>query len=107
MLYFDRIDVSEGIDVNKTSASKECDICHYWYFLNYSFKFQPNVCNRCHDLLMMSMNITNIAILNIKGSDYQCIISLISKNEAINLMQNADLTEKSGTFSRIKIYYHI
>ena len=97
MLYFDRIDLSEGINVNKTSASKECDIFHYWYFLNKSFKFQPNVCNRCHDLLMMSMNLSNIAILNIKGSDYCCIISLISKNEAINLMQNADLTEKSGT----------
>ena len=54
MLYYDRIDVSEGTDVNKASASKECDICHYWYFLNYSFKFQPNACNRCHDLLMMS-----------------------------------------------------
>ena len=107
MLYFDRIDVSEEIDVSKTCASKDGDICHYWYFLNYSFKFQPNVCNRCHDLLMMSMNLSDIAILNIKGSDYCCIISLISKNEAINLMQNADLTEKSGTFSRIKIYYHI
>ena len=46
MLYFDRIDVSEGIDVNKTSASEECDICHYSHFLSYSFKFQPNVCNR-------------------------------------------------------------
>ena len=54
MLYFDRIKVSEGNDVNKTSASKEYSICHYWYFLKYSFKFQPNVCNRCHDLLMMS-----------------------------------------------------
>ena len=97
MIYYDRIDVSEGIDVNKTSASKECDICHYWYFLNYSFKFQPNVCNRCHDLLMMSMNLSDIAILNIKGSDYRCIISLISKNEAINLLQNPDLSEKSGT----------
>ena len=43
MLYFDRIDVSEGICVNKTNASKECNICHYWYFINYSFKFQPNV----------------------------------------------------------------
>ena len=96
MLYYDRIDVSEGIDVNKTSASKECDICHYWYFLNYSFKFQPNVCNRCHDLLLMSMNLSNIGILNIKGSDYHCIISLISKNEAINLLQNASLTRKSG-----------
>ena len=47
MLYYDRIDVFEGIDVNKTSASKEFDVCHYWYFLNY--KFQPNVCNRCHN----------------------------------------------------------
>ena len=43
MLYYDIIDISEGIDVYKASASKECDICHYWYFLNYSFKFQPNV----------------------------------------------------------------
>ena len=34
MLYFDRIDVSEGIDVNKKSKSKECDVCHYWYSLN-------------------------------------------------------------------------
>ena len=45
MIYYDRIDVSEGIDVNKTSASKWCDVCYYWYFLNYSCKFQPNVCN--------------------------------------------------------------
>ena len=34
MFYYNRIDVSEGIDVNKTSASKYCDICQYWYFLN-------------------------------------------------------------------------
>ena len=86
MLYFNRIDVSEGTDFNKTSASKECDICYYWYFLNYSFKFQTDICNKCHDILMRSMNIRDIAILNIKGSDYCCIISLTSKNEAINLL---------------------
>ena len=97
MLYYNRIDVSERVDVNKTSESKECDICHYWYFLNKDFKFQPNICSRCHDLLMMSMNLSDIAILNIKSVDYHCIISRISKNEAINLMQNANLTEKSGT----------
>ena len=97
MLYYARIAISEEIDVNKTSASKECDICHYWYFLNYSFTFQPNVCNRCHDLLMISVNFSNIAILNIKCPYYCCIISLINKNVAISLMQNADLTEKSGT----------
>ena len=97
MLYYDRIDVSERIDFNKESTSKECDICHYWSFLNYSFKFQPNVCKRCHDLQMISINLSDIAILKIKGSDYCCIISLISKNEALNLMQDADLTKKSGT----------
>ena len=107
MLYLDRIDVSEGTDINKTSASKELDICHYQDFLNYSLKFQPNVCNRCHDLLMMSMNLSGIAILKIKGSDYRCSTSLINKNEAINLMQNADLTKKSRTSESIKIYYHI
>ena len=95
MLFYDRTDVSKGVDVNKTSASKEWDVCHYWYFLNFSFKFQPNVYNKCHDLLMMFVNLSDIAILNIKSSDYRCIITLIRKNEAINLMQNADLTEKA------------
>ena len=74
MICYDGIDVSEGIDVNNTSTSKECDVCHYWYFLNSSFKFQPNICNRCHSLLMMSMNLSDIAIFNITGSDYHCII---------------------------------
>ena len=45
MLCFNRSDISEGSDVNKTSVSKEYDIRYYWYFLNYSFKFQPNVYN--------------------------------------------------------------
>ena len=95
MLHYDGIDVSERIDVNKISGSKVCDICHYWYFLRKGFKFQPNICNRCHDLLMMSMNLSDIAILNIKGSDYRCIISGITKNEAVNLMQNTNLTKKA------------
>ena len=76
--------IYEGIKVYKASTSKERDVCHYQYFLNYSFKFQPNVCNRCHDLLMISVNLSNIGILNIKGSDYCSIISVISKNEVIN-----------------------
>ena len=81
----------------KRSASKGCDVCHYWYFLSYSSKFLSDVYNRCHGLVMMSVNLSDTAILNIKASDYCCIISLISKNEAINILQNADLTEKIGT----------
>ena len=83
--------------LKKTSALKDCDICHYWYFLIYSFKLQPDVCNRCHDLLIISITLSDVAILNTKSSDYCCIISLISKNEAIKLMQDANLTKKSRT----------
>ena len=50
MLYFNKIDIAEGIDVNKTSKSKECDICNYWHFLDKGFKFPPHVCNVCHDV---------------------------------------------------------
>ena len=96
MLYYDRIDISEGIDVNKISASKECDICHYWYFLDKGFKFQADVCNRCHDLLMMSVNLKDIVILNINNIDYRFIINGYGKSEAIDLLQNADLTEGRG-----------
>ena len=82
MLYYDRTDVSEGIDVNKTSKSKECDICHYWFFLNKRFKFQSYVCNRCHDLLMMSISLTDTAILKIENAGYRCIINGISKSKS-------------------------
>ena len=97
MIYYGRIDVSEGINVNETSDSKKCDIFHYWYFLNKDFKFQPNVCNRCHVLLMMYMNLSDISILNTKGSGYCCIISGISKSQIINLLQNINLTATSRT----------
>ena len=45
MLYYDRFDACEGNDLNKVGNSKECDICHYWYFLNNEFKFKLYVCN--------------------------------------------------------------
>ena len=77
--------------IELTCRSKEC---HYWYSLNIGFTFQPNVCNRCHDLLMMSMNLCNIYILSIKGADYRGIISGISKTETIDLIQNIDLSGK-------------
>ena len=101
MLCYDRI------DVNKTSKSKECNICHYWYFLNKGFKFQPSVCNGYHDLLMMSLNLSNIVILNIKGADYRCIISATSKSEAINLMKNNDLTKKAEHHKTQNLLLHI
>ena len=63
-------------------------------FLNKGFKFQSYVCNRCPDLAMMYMNLSDIAVLNIKGADYCCIIN---GSEAINLIKNINLTKKRGT----------
>ena len=94
MLYYNRIGVSEGIDVNKTISSKECDICHYWYFLD---KSRPDVCNVCRDVLMMFINLSDFAILHIHGADYHFIINGISKSEAVNLLQKVDLNKESGT----------
>ena len=71
------------------------------FFLKKS-KFQPNLCNGCHDVLMMSVNLSDIAILNINVVDYRCITSGISKREVTKLMQNIDLTEKSVTLINIK-----
>ena len=106
MLDYARTDVSEGIDVNRTSSSKEYIIYHDWFFLNYRLKLQPNVCNTCYDLLMMSINLSNIANLNSKYSDYCCIISLISKNEAINVMQNANFTKKMQKMITLSLPCH-
>ena len=67
ILYDDRTEVSEGININNKSAAKECIICHYRYFLDKRFKFQP-------------MNLNNITLLNIHDFDSGCIINGISRN---------------------------
>ena len=90
MLHYDRIDISEGIDLAKSNNSKDCMICHY-YFFNYGFNFQDYVCNGCHDLTMLSVSISDIAIITFKNVDYRCIIHNISKSETINLLKNSIL----------------
>ena len=73
MLYYDGIDISEGIYPTKSNNSKECMICHYWVF-NHGFKFQDHVCNGCHDLSILCFNISNIAIITVKNADYRYIV---------------------------------
>ena len=74
MLQYKKIDVSEGIDINKTSPSKKCMLCHYCYFKDVGFKFEPHVCNKCLDILMTAAELKNIAILNVKGVGSRCIL---------------------------------
>ena len=82
MLYYDRIDIDEGIDPTKSNRSKEFMICRY-YFFNNGFKFQNFVCNGPHDLIMLSVNTSDLAIITVKNVDYRCIIYDITKSEAI------------------------
>ena len=74
MLQYERNEVSEGIDINKSDKSKECIICHYWYFKDIGYKYQPHACNGCHDLSMVVHDLNDFMILNIKGLDYRCCV---------------------------------
>ena len=97
MLKYDKTDISEGIDINKTNASKECDICHYWYFLDKNFNYEPHLCNGCHDLMQKAMNFNDVAIVSIKGNDYRIHFWYMSKVDAISIMNNSSLNEKNGS----------
>ena len=88
MLDYDRIDISDGIDPTSSNKNKECLIFHYLFF-KHGFKFQDSAYNGCHDLTMLSVNISNIAIITVKNVDCRCIIQNISKSEAINLLKNS------------------
>ena len=95
MLEYDTIDISEGIDINKTNASKECDICRYWYFLDKSFNYELYLCNGCHDLMQKAMNFNDVAVVSIKGNGYIIHFWYMSKDDTINIMKYSKL-QKSG-----------
>ena len=78
----------EGIDTDKTSASKEGMLWHYWYFENVGFRFELHVYNKCHDVFMTAYELRNIAILNVQGIDFRCILWGISKEETANRLNN-------------------
>ena len=89
MLQYEKIDVSEGIDVNKTNASKEFELCHYWFFKDIGFKCEEHVCNGSHDLLTIAYSLKNIVILSAKGATFRYLLMGISKNEALKKLNNS------------------
>ena len=97
MLEYDRIDVSEGIDLNKTNASKKGDICHYWYFLDQNFNYETYLCNGCHDLMQKAIHFNDVATVSIKGDDYRIHFWYLSKDDAISIMNNSSLNKKPGS----------
>ena len=94
MLEYDKIDISEGIDVHKTRLLKECDVCLYWYLKNIGFKHEPYLCNGCHDLMLKAVSFNNAAIVYVKGSSYRIDFWCMSKDDAINIMNGSNLADK-------------
>ena len=105
MLEYDRINISEGIDVSKTNASKECDICHYWYFVNKNLKYEPYLCNGCHGVMQKAMNFNDVAIFSFKGSDDRIHFWYMNKADAINIMNNYNLNNERGIIWNFFIMY--
>ena len=89
MLQYEKIDILKGIDVNKIGASKEWELCHYWFFKDFGFKFEEHVCNGCHDLLTMGHSLKNIEILSAKRATFRCLLMGTSKNEALKKLNNS------------------
>ena len=94
MLQCETIDISKGIDVNKTNLSKEYDICHFWYFKDIGFKYELYLCNGCHDLIEKAMSFNNIAIVYVKGNAYRINFWYMSKDDVINIMNGSILLDK-------------
>ena len=96
MLEYNRIDISDGIDLNKTNESKESKICHYWYFKDIGFKYEPHLCNGCHGLMQKAASFNDVAIVYVKGNAYRIHFWYVSKDDAINIMNNSNLIDKMG-----------
>ena len=105
MLEYDRIDISEGIDINKCEeTSRRCSICKFYYFLDKNFSYGPFLCNGCYDMSLKAVSIYkynfgkyNLAIINHNGNDYRVNFAFISKKDAYNLIKNATIIDKKGT----------
>ena len=96
MLMYKRIDISDGIDVNKSYKLKECMLCHYWCFLDKNFSYGPYLCDVCYNMTQKCNKLKNIAIVHIKETVYRICFLFMSKREARKLMVNSNVIDKKG-----------
>ena len=98
MLKYERIDISEGIDIKKCKeTSKECNLRKFYYFLDTNFNYGQYLCNGCYDMYLKAVSMKNLAIINHNGNHYRVNFTLISKKDAYKLIKNAIITDKKGT----------
>ena len=98
MLEYDRIDISEGIDIKKCKeTSRECNLCKFYYFLDKNFSYGPYLCNGCYDMFLKVISMQNLAIINRNGIYYRVNFAFMSKKDAFNLIKNTVIIDKKGT----------
>ena len=98
MLEYDRIDFSEGIDINKCEeTSREYSLCKFYYFLDENFKHGPYLSDGCYDMSMKAVSMQNLTIINHNGNYYRVIFAFMTKNDEYNLIKNAILISEKGT----------
>ena len=98
MLQYDRIDISEGIDIKKCKeTSRECSVCKFYYFLDKNFSYGPYLCYGCYDMFLKAISMENLAIINHNGNHYRVNFASMSKEDPFNLIKNAIIIDKKGT----------
>ena len=98
MLGYNRIDISEGIDIKKfKGTSRECSLCKFYYFLDKNFSYRPYLCNGCHDISLKAISVQNLAIINHNGNAYRVNFAFMRKKDAFNLIKNAVIVDKKRT----------
>ena len=98
MLEYDRIHISEVIDIKKCKeTSRECNLCKFYYFLDKNFNYGPYLCNDCYDMSLKAVSIKNLAFINYNRNHNRVNFAFISKKDAYNLIKNATTIDKKGT----------
>ena len=98
MLEYDRINISEGIDINKCEeTSREYNLCKFYYFLDKNFKYEPYLCDGCYDMSIKAVIMQNLAIINPNENYYRVIFAFMTKKDAYNLIKNAKIIGEEGT----------
>ena len=97
MLEYDRINISEGIDINKCEeTSRERSLCKFCYFLDKHFNYGSYLCDGCY-MFMKTVSTQNLTIINHNGNYYRVVFAFISKKDAYNLIKNAAILGEKGT----------
>ena len=98
MLEYDRIIISEGIDINKCEeTSREYSLCRFYYFLDKNFTYGPYLCDSCYDMFIKTVSTQNVTIINHYGNYYRVIFAFMTKKDAYNLIKNAIILGEKET----------